>query len=117
MHPAAMWWWKRHRAEEGEFVPAGCGPGSGRGEWRGPPPWAAGGYEGFGGGPFGVRRPLRYLAYKLDLDDAQVSEVARILDELKTERAQDAVDQRRTQAAFADRSEERRVGKEVKSRG
>jgi len=104
MHPAAMWWWKRRQAEghgHGCGAEAGCGP-SERPRWQGPPPWAAGEHEGFGGGPFGVRRPLRFLAYKLELDDAQVREVARILDELKTERAQDAVDQRRTSAAFAD---------------
>jgi Spy/CpxP family protein refolding chaperone len=57
--------------------------------------------EGFGGG-FGVRRPLRFLAHKLDLDDRQVAELARILDELKTERAQAEVDRRRTVSAFAD---------------
>jgi Spy/CpxP family protein refolding chaperone len=51
---------------------------------------------------FGVRRPLRFLAYKLDLDESQVAELARILDELKTERAQAAVDHRRTVTAFAD---------------
>jgi Spy/CpxP family protein refolding chaperone len=55
----------------------------------------------FGGG-FGVRRPLRFLAHKLDLDDRQVAELARILDELKTERAQAEVDRRRTLSAFAD---------------
>ena len=51
--------------------------------------------EGFGG--FGVRRPLRFLAHKLELDEKQITELARILDELKTERAQAAVDDRRTQ--------------------
>src|SRR5262245_2434228 len=56
--------------------------------------------EGFGG--FGVRRPLRFLAHQLDLDDRQVAELARVLDELKTERAQAEVDRRRTLAAFAD---------------
>jgi len=56
----------------------------------------------FGGGAFGVRRPLRFLAYKLDLNESQVGELARILDELKTERAQAAVDQRRALSAFAD---------------
>jgi Spy/CpxP family protein refolding chaperone len=56
--------------------------------------------EGFGG--FGVRRPLRVLAHKLDLDEKQITEMARILDELKTERAQAAVDDRRTLAEFAD---------------
>ena len=51
---------------------------------------------------FGVRRPLRFLAYKLELDDKQVAELARILDELKTERAQAAVDDRRTLSDFAE---------------
>jgi Spy/CpxP family protein refolding chaperone len=58
--------------------------------------------DDFGGGGFGVRRPLRFLAHKLDLDDGQVAELARILDELKTERAQAEVDRRRTVSAFAD---------------
>jgi Spy/CpxP family protein refolding chaperone len=57
--------------------------------------------EPFGGG-FGVRRPLRFLAHKLDLDERQIGELARILDELKTERAQAEVDRRRTLSAFAD---------------
>jgi Spy/CpxP family protein refolding chaperone len=56
----------------------------------------------FGGGAFGVRRPLRFLAYKLELNEPQVAELARILDELKTERAQVAVDHRRALSAFAD---------------
>jgi Spy/CpxP family protein refolding chaperone len=60
------------------------------------------GFEGGFGGGFGVRRPLRFLAHKLDLDDRQVAELARILDELKTERAQAEVDRRRTVAALAD---------------
>jgi Spy/CpxP family protein refolding chaperone len=68
------------------------------------------GFGGRGGGPgpdedggsFGVRRPLRFLAYKLDLDEKQVTELAKILDQLKTERAQAAVDDRRTLADFAD---------------
>ena len=60
------------------------------------------GDEGLEGGGFGVRRPLRFLAYKLGLDDKQVAELARILDELKTERAQAAVDDRRTLGDFAD---------------
>jgi Spy/CpxP family protein refolding chaperone len=63
-----------------------------------------GGGHGHGedGGAFGVRRPLRYLAYRLQLDEKQTSELARILDDLKTERAQVAVDERRTVSAFAD---------------
>ena len=60
------------------------------------------GDEGGEGGQFGVRRPLRFLAYKLGLDEKQVAELARVLDALKTERAQGAVDDRRTLADFAD---------------
>jgi Spy/CpxP family protein refolding chaperone len=59
----------------------------------------------FGEGPeggFGVRRPLRVLAYKLELDEAQIAELARLLDEVKTERAQGEVDDRRTLSEFAD---------------
>jgi Spy/CpxP family protein refolding chaperone len=58
--------------------------------------------RGFGEEGFGVRRPLRFLAYKLGLDDRQVAELARVLDELKTERAQAAVDDRRSLSEFAD---------------
>jgi Spy/CpxP family protein refolding chaperone len=67
-------------------------------------PWGGRGHaeKGFGAGGFGVRRPLRFLAHQLDLDERQVGELARILDELKTERAQAEVDRRRTVAAFAD---------------
>ena len=57
-------------------------------------------FEGQAG--FGVRRPLRFLAHKLDLDETQVAELARILDELKIERAQAEVDDRRARAEFAD---------------
>jgi Spy/CpxP family protein refolding chaperone len=51
---------------------------------------------------FGVRRPLRFLAHKLDLDEKQITALVRILDELKTERAQAEVDDRRSLAEFAD---------------
>ncbi len=54
------------------------------------------------GSPFGVRRPLRFLAVKLELDEAQVRRLAEVLDALKTERAQAAVDDRRTLTAFAE---------------
>lgn len=65
------------------------------------PPFS--GDEGFGsGGGFGVRRPLRFLAHKLELDEKQVVTLARILDQLKTERAQAAVDDRRALGEFAD---------------
>jgi Spy/CpxP family protein refolding chaperone len=51
---------------------------------------------------FGVRRPLRFMAHKLELREEQVAELAAILDELKTERAQAAVDHRRSVGVFAD---------------
>ncbi len=54
------------------------------------------------GEQFGVRRPLRFLAHKLELDDQQIAELARILDELKIERAQIEVDDRRSLSEFAD---------------
>ena len=50
----------------------------------------------------GVRRPLRFLAHKLDLNETQITELARILNDLKTERAQAEVDDRRSLADFAD---------------
>ena len=49
-----------------------------------------------------MRRPLRFLAWKLELDDEQLGEVAKILAELKTERAQGEVDRAKRLAAFAD---------------
>ena len=63
------------------------------------------GYEaaGHGHGPmFGVRRPLRVMAHELDLDDEQVEALARIIDELKTQRAQADVDERRSIGQIAD---------------
>ncbi|HVZ73036.1 MAG TPA: Spy/CpxP family protein refolding chaperone [Polyangia bacterium] len=80
----------------------GHGPGPGPGDEGGFQGGGGGGDDGFGGGAFGVRRPLRFLAYKLELDERQVGELARVLDELKTERAQAAVDSRRSLTAFAD---------------
>jgi Spy/CpxP family protein refolding chaperone len=81
-----------------------CGPGGGGHEHGGGHPFGGGGgeFDGDGGGSFGVRRPLRFLAYKLELDERQVAELAIVLDTVKTERAQAEVDQRRTTAAYAD---------------
>jgi Spy/CpxP family protein refolding chaperone len=45
---------------------------------------------------------LRFLAFKLELNEKQVSDLAAVLSELKTERAQASVDQRRTTTALAD---------------
>lgn len=52
--------------------------------------------RGAHGGGFGVRRPLRYLGYKLDLDDDQMRRIAAIMDVLKLEREQANLDEART---------------------
>ena len=57
--------------------------------------------EDFAGG-FGVRRPLRFLAWKLELTEPQLSRIAAVISELKTERAQAAVDDRRALTLLAD---------------
>ncbi len=51
---------------------------------------------------FGVRRRFASWRHKLDLDEKQITALTRILDELKTERAQAEVDDRRATAEFAD---------------
>jgi hypothetical protein len=112
--PETVMSWLRGR--HGGCGGGGCGAGShsteGGRQWAGG--FGRGGHhgqggdegdsegEGFGGGSFGVRRPLRFLAYKLELDEKQVAELARILDDLKTERAQGEVDRRRSLSGFAD---------------
>jgi Spy/CpxP family protein refolding chaperone len=104
MYPGFIPYWMRHRRGESHAA-MGCGPGGYRARHSG---WAysAGREEqspfDFGGGAFAVRRPLRFLAYKLQLEEPQIAELARILDEIKTERAQAAVDHRRAISAFAD---------------
>ena len=50
----------------------------------------------------GVRRPLRFLASRLDLVDVQSAQLARILERLKLERAQASLDLRRAAADLAD---------------
>lgn len=59
-------------------------------------------YSWHGGRTFGVRRPLRYLTWKLDLDDQQVREVADVLNRLKTARSQTKVDWDGSVADIAD---------------
>jgi len=120
MHPGFFGWWKGRGHEHG--CGPGCGPhGSGHEgdegpHWAGPRGFRGGPFGGHGpgghghgghdfegdGGGFGVRRPLRFLAWKLELEEPQVGKLAAILDELKIERAQAAVDHRRSVGAFAD---------------
>ncbi|HPH67395.1 MAG TPA: Spy/CpxP family protein refolding chaperone [Kofleriaceae bacterium] len=106
MHPAFASFFSRHHGHG--CGPQGCGPNEARGseeprdprsEDRAPHehPWQ----RAFGGHP-GVRRPLRFLAYKLEMSEAQVTQFAKILDELKVERAQAEVDERRSLIGIAD---------------
>ncbi|WP_394847508.1 Spy/CpxP family protein refolding chaperone [Pendulispora brunnea] len=99
MHEYAGWHGRRGRGRDREDGPPGPPAWGGwhAGGWHGP--W---GHHHEDGGGFGVRRPLRFLAHKLDLSEPQVTELANILNDLKTERAQAEVDDRRTMAAFAD---------------
>ena len=112
MYPGLIFWWnKTHRSQHhGGRAWAGCGAGAEAETSGAGPGWgshserqsAADGCGDSVGGGFGVRRPLRFLAFKLQLSDSQVGEFARILNELKTERAQADVDDRRALAALAD---------------
>ncbi len=54
------------------------------------------------GSSFGVRRPLRHLSHRLDLDDSQIRRMASVLNQLKTEREQADIDEKRSIAAIAD---------------
>lgn len=105
MHPGFMHWWREaQRQSQGHESRAGCSPGGGR---HGHHRHAREERESYaasddGGGSFGVRRPLRFMAHKLELNEKQVAELAALLDDLKTERAQAAVDHRRSVGAFAD---------------
>ena len=99
MYPGMLFWWMKKR-RHGHCGEARAEHGEHGGEHHGGH-WAMG-HDESGGGAFGVRRPLRFMAYKLELDEPQMAELAKILEELKTERAQAAVDDRRTTAAFAD---------------
>ena len=58
-------------------------------------------WHGRRGASFGVRRPLRYLAHNLELDEHQVRRMATVLNQLKTEREQAALDEKRTVAGIA----------------
>ena len=57
--------------------------------------------QGWGSG-FGVRRPLRFMVRELDLSPQQAESLAAILDDLKTQRAQAAVDHKKALAAISD---------------
>lgn len=59
------------------------------------------GQQDDGGAGLGVRRPLRFLAWKLELEEEQVVKLAAVIETLKTERAQADVDFRRSTSVIA----------------
>lgn len=106
MHPGFIHHWRRQRRAACRDAAAAyaCYDGGGAYGRR----WA---YEasrrrfgdgGFGAEGFGARRPVRFLADRLDLDDAQIAKLAKILERLRVEREQAAVDSRRAAGAIAD---------------
>lgn len=106
MHPSFYYRWKCARRAAGGEASAhagGFGPTADAGGHGQPHAsagrWWAGHREGLF---FGVRRPLRFMAHRLNLDDEQVQALARILNEIKTERAQAEVDERRALGQIAD---------------
>ncbi|MDH3199881.1 MAG: Spy/CpxP family protein refolding chaperone [Myxococcales bacterium] len=97
MHPSFYYRWKRAQEDPGgEDRAWACGRASWR-RHRRPEPRSA-----YQASDFGVRRPLRYMAHKLDLDDEQIDTLAAILNVLKTERAQARLDEQRSVAGVAD---------------
>ena len=97
MHPGFYHRWKRSQEDRGgEERATACG----RGGWRRHEP--SHGRSAYQASGFGVRRPLRYMAHKLDLDDEQIDTLAGILNVLKTERAQARLDEQRSIAGIAD---------------
>jgi Spy/CpxP family protein refolding chaperone len=106
MHPGFHAWWHMGRAMAARA----------RGEHHA---WCGAAGDGFGGGTpddlrsfahsggdfgagLGVRRPLRFLAWKLELEEQQIEQLAPIIEELKTERAQAELDFRRSTTSIAD---------------
>lgn len=97
MHPGFYDWWRRSQdGRDREERPSACGRGGYRRRGR------SQGHGGFRAADFGVRRPLRYMAHRLDLDDDQIDTLAAILNVLKTERAQARLDEQRSITAIAD---------------
>jgi Spy/CpxP family protein refolding chaperone len=97
MYPGFIYWSKRHRHcgnDWSAILSQAChSPSESADAYRA---------EFSPGASFGVRRPLRFLAWKLELDEKQTAELAKILGDLKTERAQADVEGRRAASALAD---------------
>ena len=58
--------------------------------------------QGPGPGRFGVRRPLRFLIDRLELDESQAAELARTIEQLRLERQQGELDLQRARSTIAD---------------
>ena len=108
MHPGYMWYWKQ-RQRRGDacggtaYASARCGPPPNPPQYE----WhfsgrSRSGDAVFGSSGFGMRRPVRFLAERLDLDEKQLSKVARIVEQIRIEREQAAVDLRRAAGDAAD---------------
>ncbi len=115
MHHHA-WAWRRARLHFRNpgfaYAFGGCGPSAdlGSGDWMA----SSGRFreeEPFGAGGIGVRRPLRWLAFRLELSRDQVARTAKVLERLKIERAQAAVDLRRAASDLADAVETGEFGR------
>jgi hypothetical protein len=106
MHPGFLWYWNRRHGCRAAYSYAACGPSTGAHGFRVETELRLGGArldeDAFGAAPFGVRRPLRFLGWRLHLRPEQLEQAARILEQLKIERAQPAVDLRRSAAELAD---------------
>ena len=95
MHPGFYYRWKRSQEDRCEGARASA---CGREGWR----RHGQQHAGYHASDFGVRRPLRYMAHRLDLDDEQIDKLAAILNTLKTERAQARLDEQRSVAKIAE---------------
>jgi hypothetical protein len=107
MHPGFLHYWNRRHACGSAWSYAACGPSDRARRGLDVEVRLAGGPRSeedalFGAGALGVRRPLRFLAWRLELTPEQLEQAARILEQLKIERAQATVDLRRSAADLAD---------------
>jgi len=102
MHPGFISWWQQHHGSHGHSHAFECDPRHSCGSTPSHGGACCNSAPSDDFGSFGVRRPLRFLAHKLELSEEQVAKVATVLNSLKTERAQAEVDQRRRIAAIAD---------------
>ena len=116
----SFFWRHWHPGTVPPFAYAGCGPSRRwRREWEREEVGRAQRFASrrfddddvFGGGGLGVRRPLRFLSWRLELSSEQTASLARILERLKLERAQASLDQRRAAAELADALETEEFGR------